>query len=122
MSAETQQARRKRLYLFQGGLCYLCAEPMAPARLRRSGERLRKRDPTFDHVIPRWTRLGSRGNLLLAHSRCNNRKADAPPPGCAAVWLDLVAARAAAPPLAKDLLRRRLSQLERRLFPGTGVQ
>jgi len=59
---------RERLFRAQGGKCGLCG-----------GEIFSPRDGTLDHVIPRA--LGGRNlnNLLLAHERCNNIKADRPP-------------------------------------------
>jgi 5-methylcytosine-specific restriction endonuclease McrA len=62
---------RERLYRAQEGKCGLCG-----------GEIFDPRGATLDHVIPRA--LGGRNfeNLLLAHKRCNNLKADRPPTSC----------------------------------------
>lgn len=49
----------------QGGNCYLCKWPFAPDN-----------GPTVDHVVPLSRGGGNRGNILLAHARCNNDKAD----------------------------------------------
>jgi 5-methylcytosine-specific restriction endonuclease McrA len=59
---------RERLHRAQDGMCGLCG-----------GEIVSPHMGTLDHVIPRA--LGGRNlnNLLLAHERCNNAKADRVP-------------------------------------------
>lgn len=59
---------RERLYRAQDGMCGLCG-----------GEIYDPREGTLDHVIPRALGGRNAGNLLLAHGRCNNAKADRPP-------------------------------------------
>lgn len=75
----------------QGGVCGLCGERFVPPNrehevrwgLRRS----------FDHVEPKGAGGPDRGNLLLAHQGCNNKKGGRPPTGCELIWLQLVNAR-----------------------------
>lgn len=59
---------REKLFAAQCGNCGLCGYAI--------GDAFRG---TIDHVVPR--RLGGKnaGNMLLAHERCNNEKADRPP-------------------------------------------
>lgn len=49
----------------QGGRCFLCGEPLG------------YKAATFDHLIPRaFGGIDSAANVVLAHRRCNLRKAD----------------------------------------------
>ncbi len=63
----------KRLWTAQDGRCYLCGEPMESAR----GPIPERR--TIDHVIPISKGGENHGNVALAHSRCNQAKADRMP-------------------------------------------
>lgn len=75
---------RRRLYALQAGCCYLCPQPMA---LRRS---------TRDHVIPRAKGGRKARNVLLAHGRCNRRKADRDPHPCESLFAAIIYERKAA--------------------------
>ena len=48
-------------------------------------------EASIDHVIPK-VRGGfpGLGNIVLAHSRCNNRKGERTPTACECLWLYLV--------------------------------
>ena len=50
--------------VLQGGLCFYCGEPVGAKA-------------TFDHLIPlAYGGLDAAPNVVLAHRRCNQRKAD----------------------------------------------
>lgn len=67
----------------QGWLCALCG-----VTLIRNGK------ATQDHVIPHALGgMDALGNLVLAHSPCNNAKANDIPTGCEMIWLFAVNAR-----------------------------
>lgn len=78
---------RKQLFHAQKGVCFICggekgemewARPSLPASLQ----------PTIDHVIPKALRgYDGPGNILCAHSGCNNDKGDRWPTGCELIWL-----------------------------------
>lgn len=48
---------------------------------------------TFEHVLPRHAGGREKGNLLLTHAKCNERRGDAMPTGCLLIMLDAVNAR-----------------------------
>ncbi len=73
-----------RLAHIQGGRCYLCGGMM---RERSS--------PTRDHVLPRAHGGKDGGNVLAAHSVCNNKKADRMPFPCEVLYLEAVNERLA---------------------------
>lgn len=52
-----------RVWDAQAGRCFLCPDDFTPDDW-----------PTWEHVRPRSTGGDRRGNVLLAHSDCNNRK------------------------------------------------
>lgn len=63
------------LYRAQEGLCFHCFEPMN--RLPGGSDR----NPagwTREHVIPRSDGAGKKGNLVLAHPGCNQKRGTAP--------------------------------------------
>lgn len=81
---EARSRRERRVAMLrhvQGRACYLCTEPMTA--------------PTLDHVMP--IALGGRtfGNVLLAHSVCNQAKADRKPYPCELIYLAAVNAKLA---------------------------
>lgn len=81
------------LFMLQDGQCYLCDEAMRARGVRQSPD-----DATRDHVVPR-RRLGSdQHNLLAAHRRCNEAKADRPPYPCELLYLEAINARRNTPP------------------------
>jgi 5-methylcytosine-specific restriction endonuclease McrA len=63
-----QLPMRERLYAAQAGNCGLCGRRMHEAS-----------EGTLDHVVPRSRGGQNAGNLLLAHERCNNAKANRMP-------------------------------------------
>ena len=69
-------AKIDALMRLQRGYCYLCCQPFYASR-----------PPTLEHVTPKARRGQSRGNLLLAHSDCNSRKADRRPYPCELIYL-----------------------------------
>lgn len=72
-----------RMLAAQGNVCGIC------------GIKLR-RNPSFDHVVPRCRGGGNVGNRIVAHIACNNRKSDRMPNGCELLMLEAVNARLAA--------------------------
>jgi 5-methylcytosine-specific restriction endonuclease McrA len=72
-----------RMLAAQGDVCGIC------------GIKLR-RNPSFDHVVPRCRGGGNVGNRIIAHVPCNFRKGDRMPTGCELVMLAAVNARLAA--------------------------
>jgi len=62
-----KNTKREIIYNRQRGLCHLCKLPMSPE------------DATYDHLIPK-SQGGTReeGNVMLAHSICNNIRGDNP--------------------------------------------
>lgn len=72
-----------RMLAAQGDVCGIC------------GIKLR-RNPSFDHVVPRCRGGGNVGNRIVAHIACNNRKGDRAPNGCELVMLAAVNAQIAA--------------------------
>jgi 5-methylcytosine-specific restriction endonuclease McrA len=75
--------QRIRLHDAQDGLCGLC------------GYTLDLREGTLDHVVPRARGGQNVDNLLLAHARCNNEKADRMPTKAELAMLALVNERLA---------------------------
>lgn len=79
---------RQALYEAQAGRCSLCGQGLGAL-----GERGEWR-PTFEHVWPRSRySYADRGNLLLAHFRCNIAKGTRDPTGCEVILLAAVNAR-----------------------------
>lgn len=74
---------RVRLYEAQDGLCGLCGGEMGP------------HDATIDHVVPRAHGGRNAGNVLLAHSKCNEVKGSRPPRASELALLAKVNARLA---------------------------
>lgn len=72
----------------QGGHCPGCGDRMYPVTRRHC-----TRGWTFEHVWPLRYRYHHRGNLLVSHSLCNNRKADRDPTGCEVLLLAAVNAQ-----------------------------
>lgn len=52
------------------------------------GIEMTKGDVTKDHVVSRGKGGGNYGNLIAAHSRCNNAKGDRDPTGCELICLE----------------------------------
>jgi 5-methylcytosine-specific restriction endonuclease McrA len=67
----------RKLYVAQEGRCSLCGAPMA-MKQHRSGD---KKDLgwTEEHVMAKSIGGARAGNILLAHSICNNKKGNRPP-------------------------------------------
>lgn len=78
----------RRLISAQGNKCGICGETLPPV----SGVQLA--DPmsavTVDHVVPISRGGRNFGNIVAAHMRCNNRKADRMPTDYETHWLDIV--------------------------------
>lgn len=84
-------ARRQellRLFVLQGGQCYLCDEPM-----RSRGPVQDPTDATRDHVTPRHRRGRNVDNLLAAHRGCNEDKGSRSPYPCELLYLAAINAR-----------------------------
>lgn len=86
-------ARIELLMQVQHGVCGICREAIPTMRKRRE----RQFNPlraTLDHVVPQ-ARDGADefGNLVVAHARCNNAKANRPPTNEELEFLELVNAR-----------------------------
>lgn len=63
LPAHQRPSHKSFLFDVQGGLCWLCLQPMT------------MENATFDHVIPlRHGGVDKLKNLLLAHGRCNHAK------------------------------------------------
>lgn len=65
---DKRKAKYARLRLAQGGCCYLCGFAFSATDLA-----------TEDHVMPRSKGGKRAGNILLAHSSCNNAKGNREP-------------------------------------------
>jgi CRISPR/Cas system Type II protein with McrA/HNH and RuvC-like nuclease domain len=82
-----------RLFLAQKGLCFHCGGMMA---MRPMLNRRRDDDGyTKDHLIPQSAGGRLRGNIVLAHYRCNNRRGDRMPTEemsrrCEQLWKEAV--------------------------------
>lgn len=78
LKEDKRRWKRKRAALFiaQRKCCYLCCKRMYPGN-----------GSTDDHVTPKS--LGGRreNNILLAHRKCNARKADRAPFPCEVLFL-----------------------------------
>lgn len=87
LKEDKRRWKRKRAVLFeaQRRRCYLCCKKMYPGN-----------GSTDDHVLPKS--LGGRRdrNILLAHRKCNARKADRPPFACELLYLAAINERLAA--------------------------
>jgi hypothetical protein len=82
--AGRRKRRRRALRDLQQQRCYLCNRPFGPRRWAW---------PTFDHVTPQVMGGVWGGNVLLAHARCNEAKADRAPRACELLYLDAINAR-----------------------------
>ena len=67
-----------RLYVAQKGICFHCSEPMLWNPTTASGNR-HKLGWTREHVIPRSNGGKNGDNIVLAHKRCNEKRASTPP-------------------------------------------
>lgn len=88
----------KTLCEVQGRMCAYCFEHMSRKRRLGDGPRchekpLNPRRATIEHVLPR--RLGGRdfGNVVAAHSCCNDKKGGRAPTGCELIALAWVNAK-----------------------------
>ncbi|MDR3517619.1 MAG: HNH endonuclease [Azospirillaceae bacterium] len=98
--------------ILQGGRCFYCDAPVGAKA-------------TFDHVIPQcYGGTDDPGNIVLAHRRCNQRKADRLPDSDTidrliamrrgsriAIWPPLLALRHAAPGQAEIAVARAVAAL-----------
>lgn len=66
---------RKRMYKEQKGLCWICGERMAISKSQAG----KAAYATFDHIVPKADGgTGERGNLRLAHRKCNALRGTVP--------------------------------------------
>jgi len=65
-----ERPKTQAIFLLQRGRCAICGEVMHPAR----GNAHHPRGWTIEHVVPLAEGGGRRGNLVLTHSVCNNKK------------------------------------------------
>lgn len=84
---ETWKRQDHKLFCAQKSRCGVCFEILGP---RKDGGEIRW---NLDHVWPKRYRRGNWGNIVLAHTRCNGKKADRRPTGCQILFLTIVNAR-----------------------------
>jgi hypothetical protein len=84
---------RAQIPALQGDRCVLCGLVLGPRKPSHIGG-VHARGWNVDHVWPRARyAYEHRGNLLVAHTICNDRKGDRDPTGCERIMLDAVNAR-----------------------------
>lgn len=82
MNAPATKGHIARLGNAQGWLCFHCNEPMLKVPAARGildPKGAWERGWTREHVVPKSLGGFNRGNIVLAHRGCNNRRGNEPP-------------------------------------------
>jgi len=84
----------------QNNHCGICGTRLPPFKGVMLADPMTR--PTIDHVVPRSKGGRNYRNIVAAHERCNNRKADRMPTGCELLWLNVVNSKLTPSPTRGD--------------------